>query len=132
MSSIIYPLRKSYSNNRGCKEMVSSIVWSMICHNHYWYAVCCFSVILFIFCSAAKIQGWKLELSCFSYSIQYRLIKNDIAPDTLSGMCYQNVLCCLHKEFTIFYRKICSICQTCTEVNPSFHTVSENILIEVI
>ena len=101
-----------------------------------------------------KIQGWRLELACFSYSIRYRPGAQNVAPDTFSratcgaisssnlnqiheGLCHPGVVRMLHfirtKNLpfsTDDVKRVCSSCRICCEIKPSFHRPQESTLIK--
>ena len=94
-----------------------------------------------------KIQGWRLELASFSYTITYRPGVDNVGPDTLTrafcasvtetnsnlskmhnGLCHTGVTCMLHfvrlknlPYSTEEVKKVCSSCRICAELKPHFH-----------
>ena len=102
-----------------------------------------------------KIQCWRLELACYSYTIKYRPGAANAAPDSLtrafcastgtesrlmkidSDLCYPGVTRLLHfvrmKNLpfsTDDVRKVCSSCRVCAELKPSFFRPEESRLIK--
>ncbi|XP_041366948.1 uncharacterized protein LOC121381669 [Gigantopelta aegis] len=92
-----------------------------------------------------KIQGWRLELSSFSYSIKYRPGKDNVAPDTFTRafcasattssnlsdihiqLCHPGVTRLLHfvRSKNLPYstddvRRVCASCKICAELKPQF------------
>ena len=83
-----------------------------------------------------KIQGWRLELVSFSYTITYRPGVDNVIPDTLTrslskihtGLCDPGVTRILHfvrlknlPYSTEEVKKVCSSCRICAELKPHFH-----------
>ena len=101
-----------------------------------------------------KIQCWRLELASFSYNIQYRPGKKNIAPDTLTrafcsvmshsqlqdihnGLCHPGVTRLLHfvKSKNLPFstddvKKVCSTCRICAEIKPTFYVPRDGTLIK--
>lgn len=92
-----------------------------------------------------KIQGWRLELASYSYSITYRPGNKNTAPDAFtraycasmpvstlsdihSGLCHPGVSRMLHfirsKNLpfsTDDVKKVCASCRICAEIKPNFY-----------
>ena len=92
-----------------------------------------------------KIELWRIELALFSYDIQYRPGKDNVAPDTFTrafcasmpttnlaeihnDLCHPGVTRMLHfvrsKNLpfsTEDVRKVCSSCKICAELKPQFY-----------
>ena len=89
----------------------------------------------------SKIQGWRLELSAFSYTSRYRPGKDNVAADALSRaycaslslsdvhekLCHPGVTRLLHfvrsrnlPFSTEDVRKTCSSCKVCAQLKPNF------------
>ena len=102
-----------------------------------------------------KIQGWRLELGAFSYSIRYRPGKKNAAPDALTrafcastntspslmdihtGLCHPGVTRMLHfvrsKNLpfsTDDVKKTCASCRICAEIKPNFFRPPKTTLIK--
>ncbi|CAI6372729.1 unnamed protein product [Macrosiphum euphorbiae] len=101
-----------------------------------------------------KIIRWRLELSCFSFDIQYRPGKENTVADTFSRVCAvvnnSNMLSDLHKSLChpgvtrMFHwiksknlpfsiediKKLTSSCNVCAEVKPRFYKKQEGHLIK--
>jgi len=101
-----------------------------------------------------KIIRWRLELSCFSFDIQYRPGKENTVADTFSRVCAvvnnSNMLSDLHKSLChpgvtrMFHwiksknlpfsiediKKLISSCNVCAEVKPRFYKKQEGHLIK--
>ncbi|XP_076037194.1 uncharacterized protein LOC143022734 [Oratosquilla oratoria] len=102
-----------------------------------------------------KIQEWRLELASFSYTIQYRPGKQNVAPDTLSrayccsvfpmsnltdiheNLCHPGVTRLLHfvrsKNLpfsTDDVKKVCASCKVCAQQKPQFHRSAQGVLIK--
>ena len=97
-----------------------------------------------------KIQGWRLELASFSYTITYRPGVDNVGPDTLNrafcasvtetnsnlskmhnGLCHPGVTRMLHfvrlnnlPYSTEEVKRVCSSCRICAELKPHFHRPS--------
>ena len=92
-----------------------------------------------------KIQAWRLELGSFSYDVEYRLGKDNVAPDSFTrafsasmpsndleeihvGLCHPGVTRMLHfiKSKNLPYsteevKEVCSACRSCAELKPQFY-----------
>ncbi|CAB4035659.1 retrovirus-related Pol poly from transposon [Paramuricea clavata] len=92
-----------------------------------------------------KIQAWRLELGSFSYTVEYRPGKDNVAPDSFTrafsasmssnnleeihiGLCHPGVTRMLHfvKSKNLPYsteevKKVCSACRSCAELKPQFY-----------
>ena len=92
-----------------------------------------------------KIQAWRLELGSFSYTLEYRPGKDNVAPDSFTrafsasmssnnleeihiGLCHLGVTRMLHfiKSKNLPYsteevKKVCSACRSCAELKPQFY-----------
>ena len=93
----------------------------------------------------AKIQGWRLELGAYSYSVRYRPGKENVAPDAFTrafcasisssnnlmnihcGLCHPGITRMLHfvrsKNLpfsTEDVKRVCASCRVCAEVKPNF------------
>eukprot|EP00794_Sanderia_malayensis_P004469 gene4469-5063_t len=99
-----------------------------------------------------KIQSWRIELSEFSYTIQYREGKNNVVPDFIRAhcaavtnslqeiharLCHPGVTRLLHsvKANNLPYsmqdvRDVCSHCRICAELKPNFYQSQNNKLIK--
>ena len=103
-----------------------------------------------------KIQGWRLELASYSYTIQYRPGRENIGPDTLTrARCasttnYSSKLSDIHEQLchpgvtrrlhfvrikklpysTDDVRKLCHSCIICAELKPQFYRPQQNPLIK--
>ena len=101
-----------------------------------------------------KILEWRLELASFSYTIEYRPGKENVAPDTLTRafccstttsslidihnkLCHPGVTRLLHfvrsKNLpfsTEDVRRTCSSCKVCSELKPQFHKPAQGTLIK--
>ena len=101
-----------------------------------------------------KILGWRLELASFSYTIQYRPGKENVAPDTLTrascclvsssnlteiheGLCHPGVTRLLHfirsrnlPFSTDDVKKTCASCRICAELKPQFYRPINGALIK--
>ena len=103
-----------------------------------------------------KIQGWRLELSSFSYKITYRSGKDNVGPDTLTQafcasatstpnklseihvqLCHPGVTRLLHfvrtknlPHSTNDVKILCASCKVCSELNPQFYQAETGTLIK--
>ena len=103
-----------------------------------------------------KIQGWRLELASFSYTINYGPGVDNVGPDTLTrafcasvtetnsnlskmhnGLCHPGVTRMLHfvrlknlPYSTEEVKKVCSSCRICAELKPHFHRPQIGTLIK--
>ena len=103
-----------------------------------------------------KIQGWRLELASFSYTIQYRPGIDNVGPDTFTRAFCASVtesnsnLSDIHKQLshpgvtrmlhfvrsknlpysTNEVKKVCSSCRMCAELKPRFHKPPMGTLIK--
>ncbi|XP_068235600.1 uncharacterized protein [Palaemon carinicauda] len=102
-----------------------------------------------------KIQEWRLELASYSYTIQYRPGKQNIAPDTLTlayccsissmssltdiheNLCHPGVTRLLHfvrsKNLpfsTDDVKRVCASCRICAQQKPKFHRPGKGVLIK--
>ena len=103
-----------------------------------------------------KIQGWRLELASFSYTITYRPGVDNVGPDTLTrafcasgtetnlnlckmhnGLCHPGITRMLHlvRLKNLPYsaeevKKVCSSCRICAELKPHFHRPQIGTLIK--
>lgn len=103
-----------------------------------------------------KIQGWRLELASFGYTIKYRPGIENVGPDTLTralcatltstlsklqelhnNLCHPGVTRLLHfvKTKNLPYstddvKKVCSSCKFCAQLKPQFYNASTNTLIK--
>ena len=103
-----------------------------------------------------KIQGWRLELASFSYTIQYRPGIDNVGPDTFTRAFCASVtesnsnLSDIHKQLshpgvtrmlhfvrsknlpysTNEVKKVCSSCRMCEELKPRFHRPTMGTLIK--
>ncbi|XP_068235485.1 uncharacterized protein [Palaemon carinicauda] len=102
-----------------------------------------------------KIQKWRLELASYSYTIQYRPGKQNIAPDTLTrayccsissmssltdiheNLCHPGVTRLLHfvqsKNLpfsTDDVKRVCASCRICAQQKPKFHRPGKGVLIK--
>ncbi|XP_068245363.1 uncharacterized protein [Palaemon carinicauda] len=102
-----------------------------------------------------KIQEWRLELASYSYIIQYRPGKQNIAPDTLTrayccstssmssltdiheNLCHPGVTRLLHfvrsKNLpfsTDDVKRVCASCRICAQQKPKFHRPGKGVLIK--
>lgn len=102
-----------------------------------------------------KIQEWRMELASFSYTIQYRPGKDNVAPDTLTrafccstmpsstltdihdGLCHPGVTRLLHfvrsrnlPFSTEDVKRVCSTCKICAELKPQFYHPTDGTLIK--
>lgn len=102
-----------------------------------------------------KIQGWRVELASFSYSIEYRPGDQNVAADALTrancatisapsslteihaGLCHPGVTRMLHfiRSKNLPYstdevKKVCSDCRLCAELKPQFFKPPDGILIK--
>lgn len=92
-----------------------------------------------------KIMRWRIELSCYSFDIEYRPGKNNVAPDTLSRATCASSACdslyklhdsLCHPGITRFWhfiraknlpysledvKKTVNSCSVCRECKPAFH-----------
>ena len=103
-----------------------------------------------------KIQGWRLELASFSYTITYRPGKNNVGPDTLTRafcasatsspnklseihvqLCHPGVTRLLHfvrtknlPYSTDDVKRLCASCKVCSELKPQFYRAETGTLIK--
>ena len=102
-----------------------------------------------------EIQGWRLELASFRYTIQYQAGKDSTVPDALTRavyasvssfdsaaihdkLCHPGVTRMLHfiqsKNLSFsteeVKQKMCSFCGICAEVTPRFLIAPEATLIK--
>lgn len=103
----------------------------------------------------SKIQEWRLELASFTYTIQYRPGKQNVAPDTLTRafcgslstvsnltdiherLCHPGVTRLLHfvrsKNLpfsTDDVKRVCASCKVCAHQKPQFHCPAKGTLIK--
>ena len=103
-----------------------------------------------------KIQGWRLELASFSYTITYRPGKDNVGPDTLTRafcasatsspnklseihdqLCHPGVTRLLHfvrtknlPHSTDDVKRLCASCKVCSELKPQFYRAETGTLIK--
>ena len=99
-----------------------------------------------------KIQGWRLELASYGYTIQYRPGRENVGPDTLTRatcasmtnslsklsdihdrLCHSGVTRLLHfvrtknlPYSTYDIKKLCHSCRICAELKPQFYRPQPN------
>ena len=103
-----------------------------------------------------KIQGWRLELASYGYTIQYRPGRENVGPDTLTRaicasmtnslsklsdihdrLCHPGVTRLLHfvrtknlPYSTDDVKILCHSCRICAELKPQFYLSQQNTLIK--
>ena len=102
-----------------------------------------------------KIQGWRIELASFGYTIKYRPGKENTVPDTLTrafscstlpesnlkelhnGLCHPGVTRLLHfvRSRNLPYstedvKRVCAACRICAMIKPRFFQPLEGRLIK--
>ena len=86
-----------------------------------------------------KIQGWRLELASFGYTINYRPGNENVAPDTEihNQLCHPGITRMLHfvRSKNLPYstedvKKTCNSCQICAELKPRFYRADTGTLIK--
>ena len=101
-----------------------------------------------------KIQDWRLELASFSYTVEYRPGKDNVAPDSFTraftasmpttslseihvALCHPGVTRMLHfvRSKNLPYstedvKKVCSNCRACAELKPQFYRPEQGVLIK--
>jgi len=101
-----------------------------------------------------KIQGWRLELASFSYTVEHRPGKDNVAPDSFTraytssmstpslaeihnALCHPGVTRLLHyiRSKNLPYstddiKRTCSSCKLCAELKPQFYKPQPGTLIK--
>lgn len=102
----------------------------------------------------SKIQGWRLELASFCYTVKYQPGKDNVAPDSFTraflssisasdlddihkALCHPGVTRMLHfvrsKDLpysTEDVKRTCSGCRVCAELKPQFYRPTSGTLIK--